>query len=364
MPTKIFVPLINPNEPDALLASWHVENGQKVVKGDLLCTLETTKSTVDLAAEDDGYLVGIQHQAGETVRAGDCLGYISPEQNWKPPALPDSAIIREPLQPDGLRITKPALKLAKQHGIALSSFPAGVLVTERMVKEKMEKIERKDELVLEPGENGNRLIIYGGGGHGKAVLDLIRANPAYQAAGFIDDKLPAGEMIMGLPVLGDATVLESLIQQGIRMAVNAVGGIGNVSVRVQVFRKLIDAGFSFPSLVHPTAFVEPSAVLAEGVQVFPHAYIGSEAKVGFGSIVNTGAIVSHDCKLGRVVNISPGAILAGAVLVGNRVLIGMGVTVNLAVSVGDGARIGNSATVKADIPAGGIVRAGTIWPVG
>ena len=57
-PTPVLIPLINPNEPGALLAALHVTNGQHVNIGHILCTLETTKSTVDLTAEQEGYVIG------------------------------------------------------------------------------------------------------------------------------------------------------------------------------------------------------------------------------------------------------------------------------------------------------------------
>ena len=204
------------------------------------------------------------------------------------------------------------------------------------------------------------VLVFGGGGHGKAVIDLLRALPAYHLAGVVDDRLAPGDAVMGAPVLpGD---LKSLYRAGIRLAANAVGGIGDISVRVRVFDRLVEAGFGFPTLVHPTAFVEPGAHLAPGAQLFPHAYAGSDATIGFGVILNYGVGVGHDCVVGDYTNISPGAMLAGAVDVGARVLIGMNATINIGVRVGEGARIGNGATVKKDVPPGGIVRAGAIWP--
>jgi biotin carboxyl carrier protein len=52
----INIPLINPNEPVALIAVICVEEGQYISIGELLCTLETTKSTIDIEAEGDGYI--------------------------------------------------------------------------------------------------------------------------------------------------------------------------------------------------------------------------------------------------------------------------------------------------------------------
>ena len=180
--------------------------------------------------------------------------------------------------------------------------------------------------------------------------------------GIIDDGLSNGT-VMGLPILGGAEALPALYRQGIHLAVNAVGGIGNVTIRIQVFERLRLAGFTCPAVVHPSAVVEPSALLAEGVQVFPLAYVGSEAQVSYGAIINTSAVVSHDCCIGDYANLSPGAILAGEVTVGSASLIGMSATVNLRTCIGSGARIGNGATVKGDVPEGGLVRAGTIWPL-
>jgi biotin carboxyl carrier protein len=69
-PTPITIPLINSNEPGALLAGLDVKPGQFIKRGEKLCTLETTKSTLDLAAETEGYVVGLAFEAGQIVQAG------------------------------------------------------------------------------------------------------------------------------------------------------------------------------------------------------------------------------------------------------------------------------------------------------
>lgn len=359
----IEIPLINPNEPEALLAELHVEESQKVAAGDLICTLETTKSTAEVEAESEGYILGLRYSAGDTVHAGDVLCYLTESPDVEIP-LGDTGNqpqteADEP--PEGLRITTPALILAREQGVPLEKFPIGPLVTEKMVQEYTQGASALFA-VPEAEFDAAAVVIYGAGGHGKSLIDLVRSMSTYRIIGIVDDSVEVGTSIMGVSVLGGGEVLPDLHKKGVRLAINAVGGIGNVSVRVKVFRRILEAGFSCPAVLHPTAFVEASAELAAGVQVFPHAYVGSEAWVGFGSIVNTGAIISHDCSLGSHVNISPGAILAGEVKVGDGALIGMGVTVNLGAKVGAGARVGNGATVKSDVPANGVVRAGAVWP--
>jgi acetyltransferase EpsM len=207
------------------------------------------------------------------------------------------------------------------------------------------------------------LIIYGGGGHAKTLIDLIRSLGTYRMIGVIDDHQPPGSMVAGLPVLGTAVELPGLKERGVHLAVNAIGGIGNPAIRLKIFDVLAEAGYSCPTLIHPSAWVEKSATLDDGVQVLPQTYISSEVNIGFGTVLNAGVVVSHDCKIGRVVNLSPGALLAGNVIAEDFVQIGMGATVNLNIHIGQGARIGNGATVKADVPAGQNVHAGSTWPV-
>lgn len=213
------------------------------------------------------------------------------------------------------------------------------------------------------GYGPDDLIIFGGGGHGKTIIDLVRSLGKFNLIGVIDDRLPAGSRVLDVPVLGGADMLKLLSSHGLQKAVNAVGGIGHVDVRVKVFELLSAANFQFPAVIHSTAFVEPSAVIEDGVQILAQSYISSAASIGFGTVINAGVVVSHDCILGRFVNLSPGAMLAGGVILKDRVQVGMAATINIDISVGEGSRIGNGATVKADVLAGTKVRAGTIWPL-
>jgi sugar O-acyltransferase (sialic acid O-acetyltransferase NeuD family) len=356
--TPVYVPLVNPNEQESILAQLGVVEGQKVKRGDLLAVFETTKSTLELTADREGYILGLHMKEGDNLAAGKRLCYLADSKDSilprEEPEVETQKTSQKAALPGELRITQPALALARSLGVDPESFPKGKLITEADVRAKGKS--------LPVSTDPNTLIIYGGGGHAKSLIDLIRAEGKYIIAGIVDDGLPAGTNVMGVPVLGGGDILADLKQKGISLAVNAVGGIGNITPRLIVYEKLKNTGFSCPTVIHPRAFIEPGAKIGESGQIFFNAYVGSDAVVGYGCIINTGAIISHDCVLEDYVNISPGAILAGAVTVQQRTLVGMGVTINLNVKIGAGARIGNSAVVKADVPENGIVRAGMVWP--
>jgi len=356
----VSIPLLNPNEPEAKVVSLTVHEGQFVSKNSVLCTLETTKSTAEVVAEADGYVIALQVTENDFIQAGSLLCYLASNQEWRPD-IPDSGTKEddETSVPSGLRITQPALDLAHAETLDLSQLPIGPLVTENMVKDFLKQsVISASTIDLKP----NELIVYGGGGHGKSVIDTIRSQSVYHIHGVVDDGLNIGEYVLDVPVLGGRELLPELLNQGIGQAVNAVGGIGDIRSRLKVFRLIEENGFTCPTVIHASAVVEKSTELSSGGQIFPHAYIGSDAFVGFGVIINTAAVVSHDCTLDDYVNISPGALLAGGVNIGQGTLIGMGVTINLGVVIGENVRIGNGATIKSDVPDGSLVRAGMIWP--
>ena len=367
------VPLVNPNEPEARIASLSVSEGQLVKAGEVLCTLETTKATTEIVAESPGYVIQLHYKEGQTVRAGDLLCYLAGSPDWVPPEREPSVAMTgpdaQPGIPAGLRITQPALAFARKENLNLEELPAGPLITENILRDLVGR--RKPSVVTEeaPAEFGERaLMIYGGGGHGKKLIDLIRVLGNYQIAGIIDDGIPlmnedgSQNRVMDVPVLGGGSILPELARRGLRLAANGIGGIANPELRVQLYRQMQEHGFVFPSLIHPTAVVEPSSKISPGGQIFPLAYVGSEARLGFGVILNNSVVISHDCNIADYANISPGALIAGNVEVGERALIGMGVTINLGIKIGSNARIGNGATVKADVPEKGVVRAGSVWP--
>lgn len=364
--TPVLVPLLNANEPEARLVEIHAKDGQPVQKGDLLFTIETTKAASDVEAPRSGF-ARLTASEGDMLSVGAVLAYITDTADEPLEAVlsnlgsnPLSASSEGPAlkaAPAGSRMTKPARALAESLGLDLSSLPTDRLVTESFIRQ----IAKSPNLSITQPPNA-QILLYGAGGHAKALLEMIRAVGAFRLAGIVDDNPAlAGASVLGVPVLGTRDALPGLLERGVFLAANGVGGIINIEIRVRLFDLLAGYGFVFPILRHPRATVEPSAQLADGVQVFANAYIGSSSVLHEKCMVNTGAIVSHDCEIGRYAHIAPGCLLAGHVHVGERALVGMGVTTIIGLKIGDGARVGNGAVLLADVPARQVVPAGKVW---
>lgn len=194
-----------------------------------------------------------------------------------------------------------------------------------------------------------QIVIVGAGGHGKVILDILRAAGKYDAVGFVDSSADrAGKTIGGLPIFGPANVLPKLWQRGIRAAIVA---IGDSRARQQYAAVLREQRFELINAIHPTASVSATATLGRNIVIAALAAVCTEARIDDSVILNTACVVDHECEVGEGSHICPGAHLAGRVRVGRSAWVGLGANVIQCLSIGDHATVGAGAAVIRDVPA-------------
>jgi sugar O-acyltransferase (sialic acid O-acetyltransferase NeuD family) len=132
--------------------------------------------------------------------------------------------------------------------------------------------------------------------------------------------------------------------------------IGDLAARERVLAALTLAYHPYaPIIVHPSAEVDATATLGDGVFIAPRAVVNAFAHVSFHAIINTGAIVEHECAIGVNAHIAPGAVLGGNVRIDDHTLVGLGSRVLPGVRVGKRCVIGAGAVVTRDIPDASVV---------
>lgn len=186
------------------------------------------------------------------------------------------------------------------------------------------------------------IFIIGAGGHTKVIIGLLKALGKPIAGIFDDDPAKKGHSLLGVPVLGP---VESAREYS---GLNAVIGIGNNHVRKRIAECFSDV--NWVSLIHPSAWVDPSAQVGEGSVVFAGAVIQPDTKLGRHVVVNTGATVDHDCFLDDYAQVTPGVHLAGGVFLEEGVMMGTGSVAIPLVRVGAWTTVGAGAVVIRDLP--------------
>lgn len=195
-----------------------------------------------------------------------------------------------------------------------------------------------------------KIVIIGGGGHAKVLIDLIRTSENYEIKGILDSMIRTGAVVSGVSILGDDSLLPELYANGIKNVCLAVGSIKDNSKRKTLYEKVKQIGFSVPCLIHPKAIVSKETQLSEGVQMMAGAIVQTGSVIKENTIINTGAIVEHDCNIGRHIHISSGAVIAGGCIINDGAFIGAGATIIHGVKVGENSIIAAGAVVINNVP--------------
>lgn len=194
----------------------------------------------------------------------------------------------------------------------------------------------------------SRLIVLGGGGHGRVVADTARRSGRWEHILFLDDAPDRTRAETDFAVLGTCKDLDQVLRAGDECVV----AIGDNAQRRALLDQIDEQSAPLAVVVDPSASVSADARLGPGTVVLPQGAVNIGAVLGRGCIVNTGATVDHDCRLGDCVHVAPGANLGGDVVVGDLSWIGIGASVRHGMRIGARAMVGAGAAVVADVATG------------
>ena len=200
-----------------------------------------------------------------------------------------------------------------------------------------------------------RCMIFGAGGHGRVVLDVL-ANAGRQCAkgegvevvGFIDSELALkGRRIDGVRVLGTMDDMPRLREElGVDAGIVAIGDNG---VRRAFADQLEAMGIELINAIHPSANIARNASLGTNIVAAAGALVCAHCQIGDSVILNTGCIVDHESLIGTATHLCPGARLAGRVTVESGGFVGIGATIIQNIRVGYEAVVGAGAVVIGDV---------------
>jgi len=165
------------------------------------------------------------------------------------------------------------------------------------------------------------IILIGGGGHCKSVIDVVEQEGKFKIAGIVDNNLDIGDKILNYEVIGNDSDLVNL-RKKYQYALVTVGQIKTPNIRIKLFNILKELKFKLPVIISPQAYVSKYSFIDEGSVIMHNALVNSGAKVGKNCIINTKALIEHDVVIEDNCHISTGAIVNGNSIVEENSFIG------------------------------------------
>ena len=190
------------------------------------------------------------------------------------------------------------------------------------------------------------LIILGGGGHAKVIIDTALALGA-EILGLTDpDTTKHGKEILGISIVGDDAWVERNYSPN---QICLICGHGNIHTSHKLYEHFLAQGFKFATLLHPSAIISREVKIADGTVVMAGVIIQPSVQIGSNVIINTGAQVDHDSIIGSHTHIAPGAIVSGGVCIGESTMVGCGTKIIESIKIGSYVKIAAGTVVTQNI---------------
>lgn len=184
-----------------------------------------------------------------------------------------------------------------------------------------------------------KLLLVGAGGFGRVVLEY--ASVHYDCA-FLDDG--DATVVDGVHVIGKTGDIASFYPEYKLLLVT----IGNNALRERLYNEAATIGYSFPNIIHPSAYVSPHAHIGFGCIILNNAVVQNNAKCGDGCILNPGVELHHDSTIGSYCLVYTNSVVRSLTMVGNRVWIGSNVTVSTSATVPNDTTVPDGSVCKAE----------------
>lgn len=147
------------------------------------------------------------------------------------------------------------------------------------------------------------LLILGAGQYGIVAKETAQAMDCFGRIDFLDDNNPAA-----VGKLGDYAQFRQTYGC-------AFVAMGNPKLRLMWIEKLTQAGFELPLLIHPRAYVSPSARLMPGTIAEPMVVVNAGTVVETGGLLCAGCVVNHNAHVMECCQIDCGAVVASNAIV-------------------------------------------------
>lgn len=169
--------------------------------------------------------------------------------------------------------------------------------------------------------NGKNLILLGGGGHCKSVIDVAES-AGYTILGILDKPEEVGKKVLSYQVIGTDDDIDKYVDKA--EFVITVGQIKSSTVRRQIAERVEKAGGRFSTIIAPDAVVSKYATIGQGTVILHHCVVNADARIGSNCIINTMVNIEHDVEIGDFCHISTGTMVNGTVKIGSDTFVGSG----------------------------------------
>jgi len=360
---EIPLPQLGVNDTSAKIVEWHTDEEKFVNKGEIICTVETTKSIFDVEAPDSGYCYFLVSPGGE-VNSGDIISILTDQKVNKEELLNlyrNQKAVEQRIDDDEIRITEKAKLLALRLNIDISKIkPDNYVINEDAVLKYYEslrsgKIKTEFEDTMDdlfPDNRVERIAIIGAGDGAIQIIDCLNKLSTQKAVMLFDDnKSLHGKKVAGVPIIGnvDYEKISGLFSEN-EFDKLIISVSTSISFREKAFDNLVKLNVPFTNVIHPSTVIGSNVKIGVGNVILANCHIGACAKISNNNFISAYCSIEHHNELYNHCSFGPGVLTSSKVKIKDRVRFGTGIFIEPHITIGEDSVIGSGAIITKDIP--------------
>lgn len=361
---QVILPNFDVNEDEATITEIHVNEGAFVKRGELLFSVENTKASKDILAEQEGY-IRILCEEFSVKKIGESLGEIySTIEEYKEACAAGDTIEKSKTEAY-LNATKKAIELAAELNLSIEAIcrdkKSGVVKTEdvrNFVKKKngtnsnaaffSRRINQYDR---------ERVVIIGAGKGAEIVIDIFMDDKDKYVVGLVDsyekEFTSYSYPILSCDVYNFPEKIDRSMYDTVILSIGST--LQTMQFRKELFETYKNKGIKFTNAIGNNVNIRRAVKIGVG-NVMPHnSYVGTGSVIGDNNMISYGLYLGHHCVVGSHNLLAPGFTTAGCVDIGNECIIQTGVNTRSFVKIGNKVVLPVGYSVECDIADGTII---------
>ena len=193
----------------------------------------------------------------------------------------------------------------------------------------------------------DKILLFGGGGHCKACVDVIESTGEFEISGIVDPFI--NKLDLPYELINQEEPYEFL-RKTFDNAIVSIGQIKSSDARKKIYSRLKKYKFNLPVIQSKYAHKSKYSEVHEGTILMHFSLVNSYSTIGKNCIINSKSLIEHDVKVGDHCHIATGAILNGEVKVGDDTFIGSNTVIAPGKYIGNNCLISAGLFINEDIP--------------
>jgi sugar O-acyltransferase (sialic acid O-acetyltransferase NeuD family) len=360
--SEILVPSLGVNESSGTLIEWVIDQGSYVNLGDLIAIIETTKVAVEVEASGSGYIEKLS-SIGDEVHVGHCIGLLFDSKSYSKEGRDLYLSNKEKLNNSvSYSATRKAEALAKELCVDLNLVAKKIdgIIRESDVthfhSETTSQIRQTlNRIPVIKGNNG-RVLVLGGGKGATQVLSVLLHEDATQVVGILDDTADKqGSSIMGVPILGYVSDLESVANHyEVESVICSVST--SIKFRKAIFKEARKLNLRLANAIHASVNFDDDVLIGSGNYIGANCYFGNATSLGDYCFISSGCIFEHHNVLGSGITTGPHVVTSGSVTIGDEVRFGTGIYLEPNLKIGNQSVISSGSCITDHVPDKAVLR--------